>query len=120
MNRGSHRHRYLAVRNLDFAADAHDRVSLSLLAGKVSELNEVAGQLGITNERRASEFGDFNRVADMIAVAVGQEYVINSWYCRERIFAELHVRICRVLQPRIDQQHFALRRRDGKSRVPEQ
>src|SRR6476620_4067796 len=83
---GSHCHHYFAIRDLNFATDTHDRVSLSLLAGEASELYQVAGQLRIADEYRPGLICDFNCVANVVAMSMCQQNVINSSKFQQRIF----------------------------------
>src|SRR5437899_1448107 len=77
MNGRRHGDCYFAVGDLNFAANTHDCVCLGLLSGEVSELHQVAGQFRIADERGSGLLCDFNCVADMIAMSVSEEYVID-------------------------------------------
>src|ERR1051325_3324657 len=119
MHRGRHGDGDFAVRYLNLAADSHDGVRLGLLLGEARELDEVAGQLRVADERRAGLLRYLDRVADVVAVAVRYEYVVDLRDGGQRVFAVLRLRVRRVGQPRVYEQNLALRRRDGEGRVPE-
>src|ERR1043165_6191567 len=70
VNRRRHRDRYLSIRDLNFAADSHNSFTFGTLFGKVSQLHEVAGQLGIANEHGTCLLRNLDCIADVIAMAV--------------------------------------------------
>ena len=75
-----------AVGNLDFAADAHDSVTFGSLFWKVRELHEIAGQLRIADEGGAGLSRDVDRVSNMVAMSVSEQYVIDAGKCGGTFF----------------------------------
>src|SRR6185436_5319061 len=77
VDRGCHGNRDFPVSNLNLAADAHDFITFGLLFWEVCELHEVAGQLRITDKFGAGLLRDLDGIANMIAMSVSEQYVID-------------------------------------------
>src|SRR5215213_6633390 len=102
VDRWCHRNRDFPVRNFNLASDAHDSITFGSLFRKVCELHEIAGQLRIADKCGAGLSRDFDCVANMIAMPVSKQYVIDFRKRSQRISLVLNVRIRWVTEPGID------------------
>src|SRR4030095_2791350 len=85
MNCCSHRNHYFAVSDLNLIAHLHNVATINLLGWKVGELRKIACEFGISNQSSAGLFGDRNRIADMVAMTVREQDVVNFWNGHKRI-----------------------------------
>src|ERR1044072_1759606 len=102
-----HRYGDFAIGDLNLAAHLHDIV-LRLFSWKISQLDEISGKFGISDQERASFLCDVNRIANVIAMTMSQQDVIDVRTCGERIFIVLPFGIGWITQPRIDEQDFSV------------
>ena len=93
VDRHRHRNRHFSVSDLNLATDTHDSVSLGLLAREVCELHQITGQFRITDECCARFPGDLNCIADVIAMPMSEQYVIDFRKRCQRIFSVLYIRV---------------------------
>src|SRR5215216_2182212 len=77
------------VCNLNLASNPHDSVTFSSVFWKVRELHEIAGQLRIADKCGAGLSGDFDRIANMIAMSVSKQYVIDFGNRSQRVLVRI-------------------------------
>src|SRR5215216_2526888 len=77
------------IGNLNLASNAHDSVTFGSLFWEVCELHEIAGQLRITDKCGAGLSRDVDRIANMVAMPVSEQYVIDFGNRSQRVLIRI-------------------------------
>ena len=113
-----HGHDDFAVGDRNFSADVHQGVEPHLGLWIALQLAQVGAELEVRHQPRAGLLRDRDGVADMIKMAMRDQDVIDLFQIGQRVLLVFDLRVHRIREPGIDQQHGAVRRHDLKRRMP--